>query len=209
MPNKRRKSHRLQPTTRCEASSKNPHPSGSTRPATLPHPHCRPPNTTEYDESEYAALPLNQAMFPNCLCDNSVRDATYDEVYGAISNTVHINGFRCRRACSVPSLMFHRVNRTSRYPRGWFGVVGQAPLPAGGFVRGTRFVVQSLMRLGVGGSRSGRASVRVESRCKNIARWALLCSVFRCSPPMTWSVTTSTADNFWRCVRPTGSVGIG
>ena len=169
-PNKRRKSHRLQPTTRCEASSKNPHPSGSTRPATLPHPHCRPPNTTEYDESEYAALPVNHAMFPNCLCDNSFRDATYDEVYGAISNTVHINGFRCRRACSVPSLMFHRVNRTSRYPRGWFGVVGQAPLPAGGFVRGTRFVVQSLMRLGVGGSRSGRASVRVESRCKNIAR---------------------------------------
>ena len=81
MPNKRRKSHRLQPTTRCEASSKNPHPSGSTRPATLPHPHCRPPNTTEYDEREYAALPVNHATFPNCLCDNSFRDATYDEVY--------------------------------------------------------------------------------------------------------------------------------
>jgi hypothetical protein len=95
------------------------------------------------------------AMFPNCLCDNSVRDATYDEVYSAISNTVHINGFRCRRACSVPSLMFHLVNRTSRYPRGWFGVVGQAPLPRRGIVRGTRFVVQSAMRLGVGGSRSG------------------------------------------------------
>jgi len=57
-----------------------------------------------------------RAMFPNCLCDNSVRDATYEEVYSVISNTVHINGFRCRRACSVPSLMFHRVNRTSRYP---------------------------------------------------------------------------------------------
>ena len=139
MPNKRRKSHRLQPTTRCEASSKNPHPSGSTRPATLPHPHCRPPNTTEYDESEYAALPVNHAMFPNCLCDNSVRDATYDEVYSATSNTVHINGFRCRRACSVPSLMFHRVNRTSRYPRGWFGVVGQAPLPRRGIREGDPF----------------------------------------------------------------------
>jgi hypothetical protein len=25
--------------------------------------------------------------------------------------------------------MFHRVNRTSRYPRGWFGAVGQAALP--------------------------------------------------------------------------------
>jgi len=78
----------------------------------------------------------------------------------AISNTVHINGFRCRRACSVSSLMFHRVNRTSRYPRKWFGVVGQAPLPRRGFVRGTRFVVQSLCGFGVGGSRSGRASVR-------------------------------------------------
>jgi hypothetical protein len=85
-------------TTRCEASSKNPHPSGSTRPATLPHPHCRPPNATEYDESEYAALPVNHAMFHNCLYDNSFRDATYDKVYSAISNTVHINGFRCRRA---------------------------------------------------------------------------------------------------------------
>jgi hypothetical protein len=39
---------------------------------------------------------VNHAIFPNCLCDNSVRDATYDEMYSAISNTVHINGFRCR-----------------------------------------------------------------------------------------------------------------
>ena len=38
--------------------------------------------------------------------------------------------------------------------------LGKRRSPAGGFVRGTRFVVQSLMRLGVGGSRSGRASVR-------------------------------------------------
>ena len=52
---------------------------------------------------------VNHAMFPNCLCDTSFRDATYDEVYSAISNTVHVNGLRCRRACSVPSLMFHRV----------------------------------------------------------------------------------------------------
>jgi hypothetical protein len=80
-----------------------------------------------------------RAMFPNCLCDNSVRDATYEEVYSVISNTVHINGFRCRRACSVPSLMFHRVNRTSRYPRGWFGVVGQAPLPRRGIREGDPF----------------------------------------------------------------------
>jgi hypothetical protein len=57
---------------------------------------------------------VNHAMFPICLCDNSLRDVTYDEVDSAISNTVHINGFRCRRACLVPSLMFHRVNRTSR-----------------------------------------------------------------------------------------------
>jgi hypothetical protein len=26
---------------------------------------------------------LNHAMFPNYLCDNSFRDATYDEVYSA------------------------------------------------------------------------------------------------------------------------------
>ena len=78
----------------------------------------------------------------------------------AISNTVHINGFRCRRACSVPSLMFHRVNRTSRYPRGWFGVVGQAPLPRRGIREGDPFCGPVAMRLGVGGSRSGRASVR-------------------------------------------------
>lgn len=57
----------------------------------------------------------------------------------AISNTVHINGFRCRRACSVSSLMFHRVNRTSRYPSGWFGVVGQAPLPRRGIREGDPF----------------------------------------------------------------------
>jgi hypothetical protein len=32
--------------------------------------------------------------------------------------------------------MFHRVNRTSRYPSGWFGVVGQAPLPRRGIREG-------------------------------------------------------------------------
>jgi hypothetical protein len=26
---------------------------------------------------------VNLAMFPNCLCNNSFRDATYDEVYSA------------------------------------------------------------------------------------------------------------------------------
>ena len=114
----------------------------------------------EYAGIQYAGLPVKYAVFPNCLCDNSFRDATYDEVYSAISNTVHINGFRCRRACSVPSLMFHRVNRTSRYPRGWFGVVGQAPLPRRGIREGDPFCGPVAMRLGVGGSRSGRASVR-------------------------------------------------
>ena len=38
--------------------------------------------------------------------------------------------------------------------------LGKRRSPAGGFVRGTRFVVQSLCGFGVGGSRSGRASVR-------------------------------------------------
>jgi hypothetical protein len=27
------------------------------------------------------ALPVNHVMFPNCLCDNSIRGSTYDEVY--------------------------------------------------------------------------------------------------------------------------------
>lgn len=120
-------------------------------------------------EMEYGGLPVNHAMFPNCLYDNSVRDATYDELYRAISNTVQINGFRCRRACSVPSLMFHRVNRTSRYPRGWFGVVGQAPLPRRGIREGDPFVVQSLCGLGLVGLGAVELQCTVASRCKSIA----------------------------------------
>ena len=37
-------------------------------------------------------------MFPNYLYDNSFHDATDDEVYSVISNTVHIHGFQCCRA---------------------------------------------------------------------------------------------------------------
>jgi len=92
----------------------------------------------------------NHATFPNCLCDNSFSDATYDEVYSSISNTVHINGFRCRRACSVPSLMFHRVNRTKSIPKrvvrsGW----ARRRFPAGGFREGDPFCGPVAMRLGV------------------------------------------------------------
>jgi len=63
----------------------------------------------EYGRFEYGGLPATHAMFPNCLCNNSFRDATYDDVYGAISNTVHINGLRCRRADSVccPAHIMH------------------------------------------------------------------------------------------------------
>jgi hypothetical protein len=115
----------------------------------------------EYGAIEYGGLPVNRATFPNCLCDNSFRDATYDEVYSAISNTVHINGFRCRRACSGSSLMFHRVNRTSRYPRGWFGVVGQAPLPRRGIREGDPFCGPPTKPIWHWPHcRSGRASVR-------------------------------------------------
>ena len=117
-------------------------------PSTVIRRPCTCSTGEEYGELEYGELPVNHAMFPNYRCDNSFRDATYDEVHSAISNTFHINGFRYRRACSVSSLMFHRVNRTSRYPRGWSEWLVKRRSPAGGFVRGTRFVVQSLCGLG-------------------------------------------------------------
>ena len=106
-------------------------------------------------------------MSPKCLCNNTCRVATYDEAYSAISNRFDINGFRCRRACSVPSLMFHRVNRTSRHPRGWFGVVGQAPLPRRGVREGDPFcVVQSLCGLGLVGLGAVEPQCAVAFRCK-------------------------------------------
>jgi hypothetical protein len=37
----------------------------------------------EFGRIEYGGLPVTHAMFPNCPCDNSFRDATYDEVYSA------------------------------------------------------------------------------------------------------------------------------
>jgi hypothetical protein len=113
---------------------------------------------------------VNHAMFPICLCDNGLREVTYDGLGSAIPNTVHINGFRCRRARLVPSFMFHRVNRTSRYPRGWFGVVGQAPLPRRRIREGDPFVVQSLCGLGLVGLGAVEPQCAVASRCRNIAR---------------------------------------
>jgi PucR C-terminal helix-turn-helix domain len=106
MPNKRRKSHRLQPTTRCEASSKNPHPSGSTRPATLPHPHCRPPNTTEYDESEYAALPVYLDGFGH-LPDKD-REVLFETSRVWLDNDVSVNGVAEVLICH-PNTVRHRL----------------------------------------------------------------------------------------------------
>ena len=45
-----------------------------------------------------------------------------------------------------------------------------APLPGGGFVRGTGFVVQSLCGLGLVGLGAVEPQCAVASRCKNIAR---------------------------------------
>jgi hypothetical protein len=93
---------------------------------------------------------VNHAMFPIYLCDNSFRDITYDELDSVISNTVQINGFRCRRACSVSSL------------------ARPAP-PAGGSVRGTHFVVHSLCGWGVVGLGAVGPRCAVASRRRNIA----------------------------------------
>jgi hypothetical protein len=48
--------------------------------------------------------------------------------------------------------------------------LGKRRSPAGGFVRGTRFVVQSLCGLGLVGLGAVEPQCAVASRCKNIAR---------------------------------------
>ena len=48
--------------------------------------------------------------------------------------------------------------------------LGKRRSPAGGFVRGTRFVVQSLFGLGLVSLEAVEPQGAVASRCKNIAR---------------------------------------
>jgi hypothetical protein len=36
--------------------------------------------SVEHGKIEYGGLPVSHAMFPNYLCDNSFRDATYDDI---------------------------------------------------------------------------------------------------------------------------------
>lgn len=44
----------------------------------------RPPKLGPYVRIDYDGLPINHAMFPNCLYGNGFRDVTYDEVYSTI-----------------------------------------------------------------------------------------------------------------------------
>jgi hypothetical protein len=154
MPSKRRKSHRLQPTTRCEASSKNPHPSGSTRPATLPHPHCRPPNTTEYDESEYAALPVGvkcSALQSNTAPDNAASLSTCQSSNHLTRHRLRgglLGPWTCQAAAGVTD---PRGRRTPSWEgaitsAGPSGRIHEAPLPRWG--TGLQFRVRGCANLG-------------------------------------------------------------
>ncbi len=148
------KSHRLQPTTRCEASSKNPHPSGSTRPATLPHPHCRPPNTTEYDESEYAALPVGvkcSALQSNTAPDNAASLSTCQSSNHLTRHRLRgglLGPWTCQAAAGVTD---PRGRRTPSWEgaitsAGPSGRIHEAPLPRWG--TGLQFRVRGCANLG-------------------------------------------------------------